>query len=494
MILTMDSLHPHRIRSLVIALSGLVLALASVIGIGLTIRTVTSETLSLAYRIEAKRTVFFVRTTDRTSFAHAIETYAPMYGEKNRIMMPAPPPKLESLRSGVSYEFALLSGTGSAPPQWLIEVQSGNQRHTTIVSTEDPGLFLNVRDIGRSLGRSSALLEGDRNAANLAFIDLSRLPFAGNAATLARSIVLPFKSAVITWNGAQGKLILRKKEKNLFAQNGPTADLLPSPLTPPAVGEVEPLLSMAASNPQSFLASLAQSLLGQDPHLYEGLRGILSAKLDAGTHQTDLTNFTADLLSRPTRLLVTGRKESGLRFVVTGRAKDKQVADQWIEDLRSATIPARIRTQEFSGENSRIDVIAELPAVGEVEPPPEDRTASGWTMATIGSDSGSPFTVAGKGDQIIIGNDADLLRIALHHLDEKAVHGSGPRSLEGTADIAWLTKAAGDLFPFLADDCRSLSEALFGKKIRRIDWSATDGAREIRIHFTQYPNPSKNIE
>ncbi len=483
----MEVPHPHRFRSTFIIIGGLLLGILSAFLIGITITKVTPQTLSLAYRIDANRTVFFVRTTDRRSFVRAIGAYAPM--------MHTAPSQLASLPQGMSYAFALLSAAGSDRLPWVIEVQGDHQRHTTFVSTNDPGLFLDVRDIGRSLGRSPALQESDRNATNLAFIDPSRLPLAGKTAVLARSILATFESAVVTWDGPQGKLILRKKEKTLFASSRPVSDLLP------LRSGLLPVLSIAAGDPRSMAEALARSLGQENPSLAEGLKGILSAVLESFTHRTDLASAVGDLLSGPTRLLVTDTKQdgstystgsgqaglttSGLRFVLSGHAKKREVADRWVDDLRSATIPARIRTQEFSSENSRIDVIADPSAY-------EKRTMSGWTMVEVGSGSSRQFTVAGKDDQWALSNEPAMLMKAIDHVDYPAgTSVSGPLSLAGTADIPLLTQVAGEWLPFLAPDVSSLTSTLFGTDVNRVDWKATDGASAVSVRFMLFENPTR---
>ena len=154
---------------MILAVCGLLLAFLSVVLVVVYIRTVSPRTLSLAYRIDSERVLFFERTTDPIAFMRGIAAYAPL-------IAPAPLPSMKALPQGVSYEFAVLYPVPGRAPQWAIYVHTKEKTHVTIVSENDPQIFVPIKEINRSLGRSSFYrAHNESSAANAVYADLKAL-------------------------------------------------------------------------------------------------------------------------------------------------------------------------------------------------------------------------------------------------------------------------------------------------------------------------------
>ena len=419
-------------------------------------------------RIDSERVLFFERTTDPIAFMRGIATYAPL-------IAPAPLPSMKALPQGVSYEFALLYPVPGRAPQWAIYVHTKEKTHVTIVSENDPQIFVPIKEINRSLGRSSFYrAHNESSAANAVYADLKALPIRGSGAlALAKAIVTPYSRIMLTWKGGNMNLIAEKKTPVLFTRNRPSVSLLTLPNATP--------FSLASNDPAALLTSLNSALGQRDAKLADGLKGVVRNMIDEATHRSDLAGITTDLFSEPARLAVV-RQGDAMRTLLIGRARNAKTLNMWINGVRAMTTPTEIRTQHFFKENIRTDV---KPAETE-----ELKTTNGWSVVSVGaSGSNMRLIIAVHDDQFAVSDDRSLLETGIGLVQQSVSLTPRPsaRTFIGSADPAWVLSAADSMVPFLANDLRSLTHAIFGKNIAHLSWVATDGASAATLTWSISP-------
>lgn len=451
----MTSSHPHWQRSALIAAVGLFIALLSALWIGVTIRSVGPQTISLAYRIDAKNTLFFIRTTDIGKLKENVRRVNGFFLEDGSL------PDIPELPEGVSYEYALMTGSGSH--EWMIDIHLKNQEQSILRSDTSSDPLLSTKRINESLGAKEHLFRKEaKGSPESIFVNLDAASvFTSPKSDVLQAMLSPFSHAlVLEEKNGDTVLILERKE--------PASSFSATPASGMPETGTAPLFALSMSHPMRTLEPFESVMRRENPALLEGMRGILRKKLETLTSRSDIGS-SADDLMRNGLSMVLIKTEKGPRFVLTAKAKDTRAVNAWLESIQSVATPAMIRTQTFPLGNSRTDVIA---APVQNEP----KTKNGWTLITVGLGSALPRTIATKGTTIIVSDDDSLLGAAMNKVDNpirdlETLKGG----IQGSVDISWLLST-------LNSDPAEL-RAVVGKDTKSIRWDATEEADWIKVRY-----------
>lgn len=403
--------HPHWLRSAMIAGIGLIIATVSIIWVGLTIRAVGPETLSLAYRIDPKQTLAFVRTNDSASLKASIETMNVVFNEKNGAI------DFLKLPEGTSYEYALMQRAAEEQREWALSVHQRNQEETMVTSTSGASLFLPIRQIKMSLGASSFFRTHEKESVlGVFYVRLETVPaLVSSESGLLGGILKPFSSLLILKKADSHRWILEKKEGSLFTSNTPLI-ALPSK-------DSSPLLAVSIGNPQLLFENLDRIMTERNPSLWEGVNGVIRQKLEHISNRE---------LFRHGAQIAMIEEGNDTRFVVQGNGTSTEEVKKWIQRVLSSETPAVIRARTLLHGNARTDITASMETMTQTE--------NGW-QSTIGSGAALPFSIATKGRTVLFGNDAELLRDAMVRTGSPMPPKRG--ILQAILDTGWLLRHPG---------------------------------------------------
>lgn len=437
----MSSPHPHWLRSAIIAGVGLAVALVSILWVGTALRSVGPQTISLAYRIDRKELLAFVRTTDEGRFRNAIRTANRFFPEQKLQSIP-------ELPKGVSYEYALMTGSGTK--SWIVLVHRRNQQQTILESSEHAVKMLTINRIKDSLGASAFFrTQGGKNISDCMFIALQ-----------GTTILSPFSGVLQTFDKKNGAMLtLEKKDHSLPLLSG----------TAPAAIDIgtDPLFSVSIAHPRELPKALQGTGNPQNSKLLEGLRGILQYRLETLTHRSDLEEALEDLGQNGLSVSIF-QDEEDQSMLLQMEGKNAKIIDQWLERIRSAGAPAIIRTQKFLHGNTRTDVIA-APIEGNLN------TENGWTLLSSNSGSTQSVSIATKATTMLLSNDHSLLRNAMSTANEpKGDLQQTKASIAGTTSTDWLVKTLGAEGTAL--------QSILGTGTR-ITWEARDEGDTVIIRY-----------
>ncbi len=451
----MSTSHPHWLRSAIIAVVGLIIALCSVLWVGIAIRSVGPKTISLVYRIEEKTTLAFVRSTQEGKFLDTI-------GKVRRFFPPEARTDLPSLPKGVSYEYALLSGSGSQ--HWIVVVHTRNQEQVIFESSAEAQSFLLPIDrIGASIGAGEFFrAHGGQKSSDCTFIDLMNTALADDTEPIFMRLALFTFSHALFLEGEKDeqKLILRKHDPSLPLLSG----------TAPAIigtGSGRPLFSLSAGHPSLLLSALQKTNERTEKGLAEGLLGILQFRLKSLTQSSDLKKAVDDLAKNGLSLTLMPT-ETGMSFLLMTKGRNGKTIDEWWQRMQSTATPAMIRTQRFLHGNSRTDVI---------RAPMQERriTESGWTLIAANSGTQLPLSFAVKDATLLLSNDKTLLSTGMRSFDDAVGNPGNPTSMRGIIDIDWLLgtlKRGSKLLPSLLTHAAT-----------HVTWEGEDSGETVDVRY-----------
>lgn len=454
-------------KGILVLLLGLIFASASAVLLWRLFLRVNPRTLSLAYRLDPARVQLFLRTPDRATLQRIAWL-------STRLVSPASPPTAASLSPALSFEYAVLRRREGSGAIWVVYAHQEGGRHVTILSENDPSVFLPIKDIRRSLAQEPFFRQHvEDTTKNLLWADPQSFPLPpGPAASLLRASMAPYRRALILWDPqASGELLLEKQGDRNEQR---TAGIPPALLYP-----VSPVFEIRSASLPRTWNLLSEALGKRDIPLTEGLTGILRATMQEYTRSTDLQAIGEDLLKNPATIAVARGSGGQLSLVVTGTATSEEAMDRWTLSLASALTPGIVRFQRFFNENVRTDVIA--PTEGG---PAQESPVQGWRIMRMGaSGSSSTFEVARRNRAFVFSSDRRLLLQII-----AAARGSdrerGTTGVGGTVDLLWLFSWLDRALPFLAKDTRSLSALLLGPGTLRLTWQSTEGNSTVRIRWS----------
>ena len=444
----------HKSRIVLAASVGIALTFAIIGGILLSMK-VDPKTLSLADRTDPSRTLVYISTTERQTFFKALDRFA--------LLMNGIGPTEKDIAMADRYEFALLS-SGSGTVDWTMYGRNEKDgSHTTLVSRNDPSLFVDIADRRSSLAYSPLFAYTSKTDGSFVWFrpDVVALP-RSDSGDIARALLAPYKEGMLILDAAdRGRLMLKGATSGL--QRG-IADI--------TKGDV-PLFGLSLSDPSHILSSVTATVGTENPSLSEGIAGIAQAQLEKMTGSTDITSFTKDFLAGPLSIVMR-RGDAGIVTVVTGTASHAKVIDTWLAKIASVMTEGSVRRQEFfQKEYTKIDVTADetsgLSDVGDYK---------GWTMKRLGTANDHPFFIAVSGRKFMVGNDESLIDTTMN--EQMAADGG---LASGSLDMAWLSTEIERLLPFL-EPVRPTLEALLGPSPSRLTWHTTSIAGGIALEWT----------
>ncbi len=443
----------HKFRILIAVAVGIAVALAAAIGIFLSLK-VDPKTLSLADRTDPSRTLVYVSTTDRQTLLKALERFAPLLNGIG--------PTDADITNADRYEFALLR-SGSGTVDWtMYGKQEKEGTHVTLVSRNDPSLFLDIADRKSSLAYTPLFAYTSKADGSFVWFrpDVLAIP-RSDSGDIARALLTPYKEGMLILDAVgRGRLMLKGQAS---AGQGGIADV--------TKGDV-PLVGLSLSDPSRILSDVAAALNEKNPSLLEGITGIAKARLEKTTGSTDITSLGKDLLAGPLSIVMQ-RGEAGTVVVIAGTASHAKVIDAWLKKIASVMTEGSVRRQEFfQKEYTKVDVTAD-----EASGISDTGDYKGWMMKRLGAASDDPIIIAVSGRKFMVGNDESLIKTTI---DGQTAHAG---LVSGTADIAWLSSETERRLPFL-EPVRPTLEALLGPSPSRLTWHATQIAGGMALEWT----------
>lgn len=424
---------------------GLCIVVVSVIGIGLLRLQNDPRTTSLSLRVNAEDTEYFIRSSDRVYFQKTINTVLPTHSGQ--------------LPEGDRYEFALLQTNSGA--SWVIYVhQLEEGRHITLVSEENPELFLPSGKSKSSLGRTplmrSYVASQDRD---YIFMRPQTLPKNISILQSISHALLSDVTAILILpeeNREKGLLVVDTAHNTNLS-----ASIKRAPLrNPPAE------LTLEFGDGTHALQAVSSLLKEEDPSLHAGLAGIMKYMLKSTTDSTDTDAFMEDLVQGGTNIEFMRGKDTAIAVTIMGTAKSKDRVLLWLERAAKMEDGAVKRSISLSkGENMRIDITKgsgdTLVTLGENK---------GWTLLRAGASGSSALYAAINGKNYVLSTDASTLppfaeaEVSNTTQNDRAV-------FRGSTDLPWLLHILEEKAPELSRGLRTDLEQLLGMHAARITWS-----------------------
>lgn len=446
----------HKSRIVLAASVGIVLTIAIIGGILLSMK-VDPKTLSLADRTDPSRALVYVSTTEKETLLRAIERFAPL--------MNGIGPTNADIPNADRYEFAILR-SGSGAVDWTMYGRNEKEKnHVTLVSRNDPSLFLGVADRRSSLARSTLFAYSTKTDVSYVWLrpEAIALP-QSDSGDIARAILTPYK---------EGMLILDAAGRGRLMLSGMTTTPQESMINTAAQNNDSSAFVLSLSNPSSILSDVGSALTKENPSLSEGLRGIAQAQLEKVTGSTDIASMSTDLLSGPLTIMMK-KNDARITGVVTGTTSHSKVIDTWLMKIASVMTEGSVRRQEFFGkEYTKVDVTAdEASGLGDLG------DYKSWAMKRVGAMNDNPFIIAISGRKFMLANDEALIKTTIE--GHENLRGG---IVSGTADIGWLSNNIERLLPFL-EPVRPTLEAFLGASPGRLTWHITHISSGILIEWT----------
>ena len=448
-------------RGIFVLSVGLLILLGVTAIILFSVKNYDPKTLSLAFRVDAEKTLLFFRTDDKARFERFLDFADPYLTD-------APRPDPAALPPAISYEFALLkSGSGS---KWAIYSHLREGKHVTLLSAEDPQIFLPIGKIGASLAKTGLFSRHiNSESKNVLWFDFS-LPLAppSDALAIISSALDRYVSALVIFDRPQSTAFLEKKSAVSGYSAGPALKTF--------VWADKPSLEIRSPRPAPNLSHLAKALNKINPELFEGLNGVFEE------FKEKLSDFDPD--RNPDNLLKNGitaavfqENETAPVLMVSGTFGNRGEANRWLKSLSERNDSGVIREQIFMNENGRTDIIA---GTGSIQ---NEAAAFGWSISKIRYPDAS-FVIALKNKSYVLSTDEGKLKKIL----ETQGNGEFKRSLPGgTMDLAWLLDTLDREMSFLAKDTGIISARIFGTETGRINWEISEESRVTEIKLNLEP-------
>lgn len=446
----------HKSRIVLAAAVGIALTIAMIGGILLSMK-VDPKTLSLADRTDPSRALVYVSTTEKEILLKAIERFAPL--------MNGIGPANADIQNADRYEFAILR-SGSGTVDWTMYGRNEKEKnHVTLVSRNDPSLFLGVADRRSSLAASPLFAYTAKTDGSFIWFrpDAVAIPDS-ESGDIARSLLAPYKEGMLMLDIAgRGRLMLSGMAAT------PQGGMIDSAVQ----NNDASAFALSLSYPSRVLTDVGSALTKENSALSEGLRGIAQAQLEKVTGSTDIASMSTDLLSGPLTIMMK-KSDTRIISVVTGTASHPKVIDAWLTKIASVMTEGSVRRQEFFGkEYTKVDVTAdEASGLGDVG------DYKGWAMKRLGAINDNPFTIAVSGRKFMIGNDEALVKATIE--GHANVRGG---LVSGAVDIGWLSSEVERLLPFL-EPVRPTLEVFLGPSPGRLTWHIAPISSGILIEWT----------
>ncbi|MDD5054896.1 MAG: hypothetical protein PHZ00_01360 [Candidatus Peribacteraceae bacterium] len=431
----------HLLRATLIAgIGALVTVLLSVL-IGWLLYQPRKLPSTLARKVDGARTVFFLRTTDASAVRDAFRTWM---GKE---------PIIDAESAALqSYELAILRNATGSALSWNMETRSLTDQSAAAVQSSEG------TDIPTD---SSATTPNDRivSLASASFFRLHAPPLSDSGAHLAyvqlrdvspilqlskkpvtRTLLHSFSDVMLTWTTerqtkeTRGMLWLKPLSPLQFT----TSALLDErDRQEEGSGTV---LMLQTNDPGQLLEAFQRNLTEEDSAFAEGFTGILQAKLRQFTGRTDIEQVRSDLLSEPIYLSI-GTPETGPRpFLLSGRARNPAVLEEWTERIMATATPGIVRMFPLSHGNRRIDVTTGETAVAEQRP-------DGWIIRTIDGDASPALIIASRENAYVVSNDLYRLEAFL----TTGLKMMATKAESGLVDIGAFRTLLQDAMPILSD-------------------------------------------
>lgn len=448
----------HRFRIVLAACVGIAIALATAAGIFLSLRA-DPKTLNLAQRIDPTRAMVFITTPDRERFFEVIDHFAGLMNESM--------PTEQDVAPADTYEFALLS-SGSGSTDWIIYGRkASDDTHVTLVSNDDPSLFLAPTERRHSLAGTAFFAAATKSATSLLWFKTLYLPLpTSESADIARALLAPHEEVAILFGArGQGRLMVINDTLNL---RGTAPDLTIS-------NDPASLLGMSLSEPAAILENFTRALQSKNPALTEGITGILKAQAQTYLGSSDLALIAHDLLSGPASLTLRRNNMGEILFAFSSTAGSTIIRDSWLVTMASAMKEGNVRRMEFfKKEYTRTDVTA-----ADTTGWRGGGTYKNWSLRHLGgTGSDVSLTLAVSGRRYVAGNDTSLVEAMI---DSNAAMSTSLAS--GTADIGVLSQETETRLPFL-QPVRSTVEALLGPSPEHLTWRMTQVGDYLTIDWS----------
>ena len=442
-----------RFRIVLAAVAGIAVALAAAAGIFLSLK-VDPKTLHLSDRVDADRVLAYISSPDRTVFFDGVRRYETLMGDKS--------PAEQDIAPADRYEFALLRA-GPGTTQWIVYGRDEKEgSHKTVVSANDPTLFLPLTERRQSLSRAQLFQHLTNDESSFVWFDVRNLPLPDSpAAILVRSLLSPYK---------EGLLVVDTKGKGRLLLKGRTG--LRTGAMDMRQSDDTPVAGMSLGDPLSILAATTADMEERDPALLEGLTGILTARLQEWTGSTDLM-LLKGLLAGPVSLEMHRAEAGRTLFAMSGTASGNDTLRTILEKASSVMMEGNIRRMEFLDEYSRSDITAATTS-GLAELAPHN----GWMMKRLGG-TGSDISlfIAQSGRKYVLGNDESLVQQMTGVRGDDASFGSG------SMDMAWVSAEIETRLPFL-EPFRPTLETLLGPSSARLTWRISGISGGIGIEWS----------
>jgi hypothetical protein len=453
-------------RGVIVLSIGLLVLLLVLAAVCWSLSSYNPKTLSLAYRIDSRKTRLFFRTIDRERFGNLLNLAAPAVKTG-----PLPSASLSSLPQAAFYEFALLNKSGSGT-EWVIYAHRQDGHHTTLLSENDPQLFLPLGDISKSLNKTPLFDYYVSDTTKNVFwssLTWSLVP-PSDASAILKSGLAGFSSVLVTFDQPQsGELYLEKKPSDPGRRPGISGPLnIPLPFMP--------VLELRSTDPAASLSAINTALAIENPGLFEGLYGITEALSERFTGSRDIRGVTGDLFQNGSSISVLRGSGSTLSLLISGTAFSRTALDGWIKAIDSIKNPGVSRNLRFMKENSRMDIIA-----GTENAPQEQTPVSGWSIIKIGeTGSNLSLTIARRDRIFILSTDGPMLKEIVSGLTGAA----GFSRPGGTVDLTWFYSWLNQSLPFLAKDTSFIISRFLGPDAVRLNWEVSDGSFATQINWS----------
>ncbi len=413
------------------AVAGATLAIA----VAMAVIMMLSRHDPLADVLPLERVLLYARVRDAASLASVTE--------KAEIVWNLPPDVLPSVTEEGSFDFAVLADTGSGSnPGWILQRTSASGGVTVSASDAATEALLHEPSEARAFSTLPLWKHvGDRRE-NTVLLATASLPEEEEplGASL-RGLLMHASYAALSWDTAgKGTVFLPSPApmKEGFAHDASASGTL---------------LSAFASAPRALLTTVYEALRSADEGMAEGMRGIVTARLQGLLDDEEAPREAMLLADHPLSLLVSRGSGGRLNVSLSVAVPEGEERTQLREALRREAVRGgAVRTTDLLSGQRRTEIIAEEPVATETSsalfrPLPEGRT----------------LTILTEGDGLILTTEENQTAFPASSVREKVL-------ASGSVDLPWLRQTRDALFPFLIIPSQWPWSAL--QDITRLRWSA----------------------
>jgi hypothetical protein len=423
------------------------------------------STMSLAYRIAPERTALFVRTPDLEELRTVVRLFVPDSSM---------PESFASLPEGIqSYEAAILKNASGGTLPWILFAHTGSGKYITLTSDDNIGLFLPLKEAGRSLEHDK-LFEGTvtETLPRLLLMDTHALILPQKPASdLLATALTNIRRALMLWDASSGTLFLELDHPSSMIAEGQ----LPNENSWSGTGTV---FALSIAKPAPLLAAWGDALRERNPALYEGLSGIAMHATERILGSTDLQVLGESLLSKPTSLVLTegGDDVLNVSLLLYGNAEEDRI-NRWRSALQSNQTVGTVRARTFDHGNERTDI-----ALTSADA--RTSTVGNWTIAQGDARGNTLMGTKGRTFLFVIGS---FLPHPYDVLFPDAIPQHNEVKIASmTLSIRWLVSTLQSGFPVIGSDVASLA-ATFPHLPERVAIDAQTSAYGITVHWVEAP-------